>query len=75
MSSKTELLKKGSDLLKPVMAANGFSFSLEGQGSGSGGDFAHGSWVKADRKLLYHFRYSLMTGRGGYKCSTGRRRW
>jgi hypothetical protein len=59
MKPRTEILTEGSEILKPIMNKNGFSFSIDGEGSSSGGKFAYGSWIKNDRKLEYHFRFSL----------------
>ena len=59
MKQKTDILHVGSKILKPIMIKNGFSFSVDGEGESSGGNFAYGSWRKSDRKLEYHFRFSL----------------
>jgi hypothetical protein len=59
MKSKDEILTNGSEILKPLMINNGFQFNIDGKGQSSGGNFAFGSWTKKERKLEYHFRYSL----------------
>ncbi|WP_054029602.1 hypothetical protein [Desulfatitalea tepidiphila] len=59
MKSKSEILSDGTEILKPLMVKNGFQFFVEGKGQSSGGNFAFGSWKKEDRKLEYHFRFSL----------------
>ena len=59
MKSKSEILIEGSEILKPLMSQNGFQFSIDGDGQSSGGQFAFGTWTKKDRKLEYHFRFSL----------------
>ena len=68
MKSKIDILRDGSEILKPVMNKHGFSFSIDGAGSSSGGNSAFGSWKKKDRKLEYHFRSSL--GLVKYSLST-----
>lgn len=59
MKSQGEILTDGSEILKPLMIKNGFQFSVDGKGQSSGGKFAFGSWTKKNRKLEYHFRFSL----------------
>lgn len=54
-----EVLREGCAILDPVMSEHGFSFIDGDSGHGSGGPFACGSYVNADRKLEIHFRYSL----------------
>jgi hypothetical protein len=41
------------------MNRHGFSFTGGLSGRGSGGHFASGAYVNADRKLEIHYRYSL----------------
>ena len=53
------ILREGCKILDPVMKRHGFTF-VEGQaGQGSGGYFATGNYVRDDRQLELHFRYSL----------------
>jgi hypothetical protein len=59
MTPRIDILRDGSEILKPVMNRHGFSFSIDGEGSSSGGNFAFGSWIKKDRKLEYSFPFSL----------------
>jgi len=54
-----ETLKKGIQALDPVLAPHGFEFVFERMGKGSGGHFAFGKYVRGDRSLELHFRYSL----------------
>ena len=68
MKPRIDILRDGSEILKPIMNKHGFSFSIDGEGSSSGGNFAFGSWIKKDRKLEYHFRFSL--GLVEYSLST-----
>jgi hypothetical protein len=59
MKEPADILSEGSEILRPLMSKHGFHFSVDGKGNGSGGNFAFGSWRRNDRKLEYHFRYSL----------------
>lgn len=52
-------LKAGIEALDPVLNPHGFKFGFEGTGKGSGGWFAFGKYVRGDRSLELHFRYSL----------------
>jgi hypothetical protein len=53
------ILKEGATLLQPVLAPGGFVFQLNRDGVGSGGRFASGRFVAAERELELHFRESL----------------
>jgi len=59
MNKNLKIIKEGSEILKSILESNGFAFSIDSEGSGSGGQFASASWSKGTRKLEYHFRYSL----------------
>ena len=59
MTPKIDILRDGSEILKPIMNRHGFSFSIDGEGSSSGGNLASGSWINKDRKLEYSFPFSL----------------
>jgi hypothetical protein len=52
-------LRRGLEILDPTMRANGFAFSQEVSGRGSGGNYARGSYIKGDRRLELHYRFSL----------------
>jgi hypothetical protein len=54
-----EVLREGCTILDPVMSEHGFSFADGRSGRGSGGHYATGTYVNADRKLEFHYRYSL----------------
>ena len=54
-----EVLREGCTILDPVMSEHGFSFTDGDSGRGSGGPYASGAYVSADRKLEIHYRYSL----------------
>ena len=54
-----ETLRKGTEILGPVLSANGFTYCEGRPGHGSGGEYASGKYVKDDRILEIHFRHSL----------------
>ena len=54
-----ETFRTGCKILDEIMNPHGF-FLVEGDsGQSSGGNFASGEYVKGDRRLEIHFRYSL----------------
>jgi hypothetical protein len=53
------LLKQGKRLVDPVMQAHGFAWEPMSAGRSSGGTFDSGRYVKGDRSLELHFRWSL----------------
>ena len=53
------ILIAGCKLLSPILEPYGFLFVLEKTGVGSGGRFASAKYVRGDRSLELHFRYSL----------------
>jgi hypothetical protein len=54
-----DALLNGVHILESVLLPKGFQFHFRGEGQGSGGDFAWGEFVRADRGLELHFRRSL----------------
>lgn len=60
-----EWLEAGRRILDPVLEPHGFRFRASESGSGSGGDFSTGAYVRgrfdpfASRRLEVHFRYKL----------------
>lgn len=54
-----EVLERGVAILDSVLAPAGFRFVLREEGRGSGGDFAWGEYVRGERRLELHYRYSL----------------
>lgn len=56
---REKILEQGAQILAQVLVPNGFKFHLATSGTSSGGAFAEGEFVKGDRKLEFHFRYSL----------------
>jgi hypothetical protein len=65
-----EVLREGCTMLDPVLSERGFSFTNGYSGRSSGGHYASGAYVNADRKLKIHYRYSLglMTYHFGQTC-------
>lgn len=59
MTQPTDTLAAGVELLSPELAPHGFHFEPRGADSGSGGPFAWGEFVRDDRRLELHFRWSL----------------
>lgn len=57
--SRRDILTKGALLLEPALKPHGFSFLFRQEGQGSGGHFATGEFIRGDRRLELHFRYSL----------------
>jgi hypothetical protein len=57
--SPREALLTGAEILGGVLVPNGFEFHLQGEGKGSGGKSAWGESVRNDRRLEFHFRFSL----------------
>jgi len=53
------ILIEGSKLIQRFLEPRGFQFQFREEGTGSGGAFAWGDFVRGDRKLELHFRYSL----------------
>jgi hypothetical protein len=58
-SDPETILKVGIEVLDPVLKPHGFKFVFEKAAQGSGGRFAFGKYVRGDRSLELHFRYSL----------------
>lgn len=54
-----EALLDGAKILDEVLLPKGFRFQFRQEGKGSGGNFAWGEFVRADRRLELHFRYNL----------------
>lgn len=52
-------LREGADILAPLLAPAGFQFHVEEVGQGSGGPFARGAFVRDNRRLELHYRWSL----------------
>jgi len=54
-----EAIEQGRKILEPVLAVNGWRFVPGSTGTGSGGHFAQAEFVRDDRRLELHFRWSL----------------
>jgi hypothetical protein len=54
-----DVLSGGVDELTKVLGPAGFTFIATEDGSGSGGEFASGEFVRGDRRLELHVRRSL----------------
>ena len=54
-----DALLDGAKILDTILLPKGFHFELRKEGKGSGGNFAWGEFVREDRRLELHFRYSL----------------
>lgn len=61
MSERTaqDLLETGRTLVAPALEPHGFTWAPRESGTGSGGSFASGSFVREDRSLELHYRASL----------------
>jgi hypothetical protein len=59
VKDRIETLQRGAEILAPALVPHGFRFSMVASGNGSGGAFARGEFVRGDRKLELHFRFSL----------------
>tara|TARA_R110002096_G_scaffold28336_16_gene85961 strand:+ start:2415 stop:3029 length:615 start_codon:yes stop_codon:yes gene_type:complete len=65
MTSPTQYLQQGAELLSKYLNPLGFKFRLKGEGSGSGGSFAYGEFVKkrgffkSQLTIELHFRHAL----------------
>jgi hypothetical protein len=59
VKDRREILQQGAEILAPALVPHGFHFSIVASGSSSGGAFAQGEFVRGDRKLELHFRWSL----------------
>jgi hypothetical protein len=53
------ILQAGCGILDPIMNFYGFTFIGGESGIGSGGTFTRGDYVRDDRRLELHFRYTL----------------
>lgn len=55
----TEFLERGHEILGPIMEANGFVFERGRAGTGSGGMFARGAYVRGEHRLDFSVRRAL----------------
>jgi hypothetical protein len=54
-----EALIEGAQMLDRLLGPHGFQFQFREGGKGSGGAFAWGEFVRGERSLELHFRFSL----------------
>ena len=54
-----EALMNGIRVVERLLGSYGFQFQFREEGKGSGGAFAWGEFIRADRKLELHFRFTL----------------
>jgi hypothetical protein len=60
MTNEAEsVLERGSKILEPLFLRHGFKYKFLDAGSSSGGHYASGEFRKGDRRIEFHFRYSL----------------
>lgn len=59
VKDRLEIIQRGADILSPALVPHGFQFKVVSSGNASGGVFAHGEFVRSERRLELHFRYSL----------------
>ncbi len=59
VTSPKEALLAGAEILERILVPNGFEFCYRGLENGSGGKSACGEFVRQDRRLELHFRFSL----------------
>jgi hypothetical protein len=59
MNGAADVFRPGCEILDMVLVPLGFQFTLRDAGQSSGGDFAWGEYVRGDRRLELHFRWSL----------------
>lgn len=58
-SEPAEILKRGRVILDPVLQRYGFEFVAGPSGLGSGGRYASGAYVNGNRRLEFHYLFSL----------------
>lgn len=59
MRGPRDHLIDGAEILKPLLRSKGFRFRINSEGTGSGGKFASGAFIRKDRRIELHFRHSL----------------
>ena len=59
MTRPKEALIKGAQILQQSLAPHGFQFQFREDGKGSGGAFAWGEFIRGERKIELHFRFTL----------------
>jgi len=59
MKSPTDLIQEGCVFLDPILRPHGFVFEQGGSGATSGGPASSGWYRNGNRRLEFHFRFSL----------------
>ena len=59
MTDPKQVLEAGRAILDPLLTKHGFVWVSGVSGSSSGGQFASGQYLRANRRLEIHFRHSL----------------
>jgi hypothetical protein len=59
IDDKVNMLQRGAELLASLLVPAGFTFEVLGSGKGSGGTFAFGQFHRGERRMEFHFRYTL----------------
>lgn len=59
MTRPKEVLIKGAQILQQSLGPHGFQFQFREDGKGSGGAFAWGEFIRGERKIELHFRFTL----------------
>jgi hypothetical protein len=59
VGNATDTLRDGNLILEATLGPAGYRFEPSAAGNSSGGDFASGRWIRADRAIEIHFRHSL----------------
>ena len=59
MDEPKQALTKGADVLSPILMPRGFRFVFRDTGRGSGGEYAWGEFVRANRRLELHVGQNL----------------
>jgi hypothetical protein len=59
VKERDAMIRAGAQILSDVLVPAGFHFEPRRGGIGSGGAFAHGQFVRGDRRLEIHFRDTL----------------
>jgi hypothetical protein len=56
---RVRILQEGRGILEPVLSPHGFIFHLLGSGKSSGGPSGAAEYANGDRRMEFHFRFSL----------------
>jgi hypothetical protein len=59
VDDKINILRSGAEIIASLLVPDGFVFEILSSGEGSGGTFASGQFQRGERRMEFHFRYSL----------------